>query len=69
MRGYLPPGPIFGMPVTEPLVTDGEKSDDDGHANKDDGSDDSGKLSIQYAVSLCKSVLIIKLLTCSDKQR
>ena len=21
-RGYLPPGPIFGIPVTEPLVVD-----------------------------------------------
>ena len=21
-RGYLPPGPIFGIPVTEPLVSE-----------------------------------------------
>jgi hypothetical protein len=29
VRGYLPSGPIFGMPVTEPHVKDGHKSDDD----------------------------------------
>lgn len=26
MNGYLPPGPIFGMPVTEPLVSDDQNS-------------------------------------------
>lgn len=29
-RGYLPPGPIFGIPVTEPLVVD---EDSTGHAS------------------------------------
>ena len=24
VRGYLPPGPIFGLPVTEPVVCEGE---------------------------------------------
>lgn len=29
-RGYLPPGPIFGIPVTEPLVVD---EDSTGHGS------------------------------------
>lgn len=47
VRGYLPPGPIFGLPVTEPLVTDGEDNDGEPSAKKSTpapaaASDDSG---------------------------
>lgn len=38
MNGYLPPGPIFGMPVTEPLKHDIENTDQN-MLNSDSGDD------------------------------
>lgn len=57
VQGYLPPGPIFGLPVTEPLETEGSDvegdrhSTVDKHSNSDNGaeSDSSGK-TIEYSV-------------------
>lgn len=40
VHGYLPPGPIFGMPVTEPQ----EVSD-----SEDDGKDSNGKQMMQHS--------------------
>ena len=42
VRGYLPPGPIFGLPVTEPHVGQSGKSDESTAASND-GSHDSKK--------------------------
>lgn len=51
VQGYLPPGPIFGLPVTEPLEAEGSDvegdrhSTVDKHSNSDNGaeSDSSGE--------------------------
>lgn len=39
MNGYLPPGPIFGMPVTEPLKHDINENTNQNMLNSDSGDD------------------------------
>ena len=38
LEGYLPSGPIFGMPVTEPRVPDEEQGQKDNQSDLEDSS-------------------------------
>jgi hypothetical protein len=55
-RGYLPPGPIFGIPVTEPLIVDEDsdarsspissdgRMDQQQHQKRESGSETSSEI-------------------------
>lgn len=43
-RGYLPPGPIFGIPVTEPLVTEDDSTGHgSNHTEKENEAENTGE--------------------------